>query len=288
MTNLTRTAYMAALLVVGANLAAAGATRQSRLNLGPGAVLTVVTSGGSVSLHPGTEQQVIVNSTTHSDRVEADVHATPDGKRGEVVTHVLSQQGASADDLRVDYDIAVPPGISVTLSTATAPITVQGVSGDISISSDTGQITVRQISKSHLHVRGVTAPVTLTDVIGTHVDITSTGGAVQLTQVSGPTVEVRTASGRITYNGDFAGGGHYLLSTHDAPIDVFMPAFASVDLTARSSTGAVDPPELPLEKKEHTNVLPAPGRSFTGTSHSGSASVELHSYSGRIRIKKQP
>ena len=178
-TNLTKTAYVAALLVLGANLAAAGTTRQSRLNLGKGAVLTVVSSGGSVSLHPGTEKQVIVNSTTHSDRVEADVHATPDGTRGEVVTHLLSQQGNGSDDLRVDYDIAVPPDISVTISTATAPITVSGVSGDISISSDTGQITVRQISKSHLHVRGVAAPVTLSDVIGTHVDITSTGGSVQ-------------------------------------------------------------------------------------------------------------
>lgn len=287
MTNLTKTAYVTALLALGTNLAlAAGTTQQSRLNLGKGAVLTIVSSAGSVSLHPGTEQQVVVSSTTHSDRVEVDVRATANGNRGEVVTHVLSQT-SSADDLRVEYDIAVPPGISVTISTATAPITVEGVSGDISISSDTGQITVRQMSKSHLHVRGVAAPVALSDVIGTHVDITSTAGAVQLTQVSGPTVEVRTASGRITYNGDFAGSGHYLLSSHDAPIDVFMPAFASVDLTAQSPHGTVEPPDFPLDKKEHSIVAPSPGRSFTGTSHSGSASVELHSYSGRIRVKKQ-
>jgi hypothetical protein len=108
-----------------------------------------------------------------------------------------------------------------------------------------------------------------------------------MSQVSGPTVEVRTASGRISYHGDFSGGGHYLLSTHDAPIDVFMPALASIDLTALSTHGAVDQPDLPFDKKEHTNVLSSPGRSFTGTSHSGSSSVELHSFSGRIRVKKQ-
>ncbi|HWZ43721.1 MAG TPA: DUF4097 family beta strand repeat-containing protein [Candidatus Saccharimonadales bacterium] len=287
MTQLTKTAYVAAVLVLGAHLAAASPTRQSRLNLGQGAVLTIVSSGGSVSLHPGAEQQVIVNSTTHSERVEADVHATPDGKRGEVITHVLTAQGLSADEMRVDYEIFVPAGISVIISTATAPITVAGVSGDISISSDTGQIVVRQVSKSHLHVRGVASAITLSDVIGTHVDITSTTGPVQMSQVSGPMVEVRTASGRISYNGDFSEGGHYKLSTHDAPIDVFMPALASVDLTALSSNGAVDQPDLPFDKKEHTNVPPSPGRSFTGTSHSGSSSVELHSYSGRIRVKKQ-
>ena len=287
MTQLTKTAYVAAVLVLGANLAAAGTTRQARLNLGQGAVLTVVSRGGSVSLHPGTEQQVIVNSTTYSDRVEADIHATADGKRGEVITHVLAQQGLSAEELRVDYVILVPAGISVAISTATAPITVAGVSGDISISSDTGQITVRQVSNSHLHVRGVASAIALSDVIGTHVDITSTTGPVQMSQVSGPTVEVRTASGRITYNGDFSSGGHYNLSTHDAPIDVFMPALASVDLTALSTHGAVDTPDLPFDKKEHSSFSSSPGRSFAGTSHSGSASVELHSYSGRIRVKKQ-
>jgi hypothetical protein len=273
-------------MILGAGLAVAGNVKQSRLNLGPGAVLTVVNGGGSVSLHPGNDRQVVVSATTYSDKVEADIHATPDGRRGEVITHVLSQQRLSADESKVDYDITVPSGISVIVNTATAPITVDSVTGDITVASDTGQITVRRVSQSHLHVRGVAAPVEMSEVNNTYVDITSAGGPVRLTQVTGPTVEVRTTSGSITYKGDFA-SGHYKFSTHDAPIDVSLPEFASVDLDARSTTGSVDSSAFPFEKKDHPTYTPPPGRAFAGTSHSGLSSVELRSYSGRIRVKKQ-
>lgn len=286
MTKLHTTAVIGALLAISASVAVASTTKRVSLKLGPGAVLNVTNPAGSVVLRPGTDQQVIVNATIYSGKVEMDAYTTPDGKRGEVISHAVGQQRPTGDEARVDYDITVPSGISVTISTATAPVTVEGVKGDISISSDTGLITVRQMSKSHLHVRGVAAPVVLSDVVNTHVDITSATGSVQLTQVSGPNVEVRTTKGPITYTGDFGGGGRYTLSTHDADIDVHMPEIASVDLTARSPNGSVDTPEF-LKQKEHTTFAPSQGRSFTGTSHSGSSSVELHSYSGRIRVKKQ-
>jgi hypothetical protein len=49
-------------MILGAGLAVAGNVKQSRLNLGPGAVLTVVNGGGSVSLHPGNDRQVVVSA----------------------------------------------------------------------------------------------------------------------------------------------------------------------------------------------------------------------------------
>jgi len=188
-------------LVMGTALAmAAPSTRQVNLAIAAGGVVSVVNNCGSVTIHQGSQRLVVVNATKHSDKVEVDAANTLDGNRVEIRTHSLPQQQPSREESKVDYDVAVPPGISVIVSTATAPITLDNVSGDVSLSSDTGLITVRNVGNSYLRIRGVAAPVVLSNITG-HVEVTSSGGSVQLTKVSGPKVTVGTTSGNITYAG---------------------------------------------------------------------------------------
>jgi DUF4097 and DUF4098 domain-containing protein YvlB len=132
----------------------------------------------------------------------------------------------------------------------------------------------------------MTAPVTLKDVTISRVDIQSSGGAVRLSNVTGQRISASTTSGNIEYRGDCSGGGDYILTTHSGAIDMTLPATASVDLSARSTTGAVEN-AFPLQEKQHNPFVPKQGRSFAGTSNSGSSSVELQSFSGKIRVKKQ-
>lgn len=275
------------ILALGTLQALAADTRKEiRLEIAPGGTVNVVNNGGTVNIHGGTGRQVAAVYTTHSSKVEVDQSATPDKGRIELRTHALADQRPTSDEARVDYDITVPAGTPVTVSTATAPITVEGLTGDVVLSSDTGQITVRNIAKAHVHVRGVTAPVSLTDIVGGHVEIVSSGGAVQMVNVSGSKVSVGTASGNITYKGDCSGGGSYAFTTHSGAIDVTLPESASVDLSARSVTGSVQN-DFPLQAKTHSSFVPKSGSSFAGTSNSGLSSVELQSFSGKIRVKKQ-
>ncbi|HEY6254114.1 MAG TPA: DUF4097 family beta strand repeat-containing protein [Candidatus Angelobacter sp.] len=279
-------AIFGGVLLLGSVLAdAAESSRQTRLPIAPGGSVSVVNNCGSVTLHPGNQRQVVVNATTHSDKIEVDANSISDGKRVDIRTHPLPQQKPSPSESSVDYDIAIPPGVSVTITTATAPITVEDISGDLSLSSDTGVVTVKNAAHARLEVRGVAAPVVLSDVTG-QVQVTSSNGSVQLTHVSGSRVRVSTTSGNIAYHGDFSGGGSYFLATYSGAIDVTLPATASVDLTARSLKGSVEN-DFPLQAKSHMTFVPDQGRSFAGTSNSGSSSVELESFSGRIRVKKQ-
>lgn len=280
------TAILSSVLLLGSAFAAvADSTRQTRLAIAPGGSVNIVDSCGSVTLHPGNQRQVLVNTTTHSDKIEVDANSVAEGKRVDIRTHALPQQKPSSAESSVDFDIAVPPGVSVVVSTATASITIEGLSGDVSLSSDTGVIRAKNAANTHLEIRGVAAPVVLSDVSGS-VQIISSGGSVQLTNVSGPRISVGTTSGNITYHGDFSGGGSYRLTTHSGLIDVTLPASASIDLTARSLKGSVEN-DFPLQAKSHLTFVPDEGRSFAGTSNSGSSSVELESFSGRIRVKKQ-
>jgi DUF4097 and DUF4098 domain-containing protein YvlB len=272
--------------LVALNALAQDTRNETRMDIAPGGIVTVVNGAGSVNIHAGSGRQVVVIYTTHSNKVEVDQTATADKGRVEILTHALPDQKPTAEESRVDYDISVPAGVAVTVSTATAPITVDGLKADTNLSSDTGQVVVRGVSKAHVHVRSVTAPITLANISGGHVEITSSGGAVQLTNVSGPLVKIGTTSGNITYQGDCSGGGAYTFITHSGAIDVTLPQTASVDLSARSVNGTVVN-DFPLQTKSHTSFVTKAGSSFTGTSLSGSSSVELQSFSGRIRVKQQ-
>jgi DUF4097 and DUF4098 domain-containing protein YvlB len=281
---------MMAVFVLGAASASTFASEnrnEARLDIAPGGTINVVNSAGSVNVHSGNSRQVVVVSIARSAKIEVDQNTTPDKKRVEIVTHAKLDQKPTGEEARVDFDISVPAGVSVTVSTGTAPVSVDGITGEmVSLSSDTGQVTVRNVAKAHVHVRSVTAPVSLAGIDHGHVEINTAGGAVQMTNVSGPLVSVGTTSGNITYSGDCSGGGTYRLTTYSGAIDVNLPATASVDLSARSVTGPVQN-DFPLQEKAHNSFVTKAGSSFSGTSHSGSSSLELHSFSGRIRVKQR-
>src|SRR5262245_56085158 len=197
---------MVALSATGALALPTDAHNETRLEIAADGAVNVINSAGVVNVHSGSGHQVVVAYTTHSPKVEVDQSSSPDRQRVEIRTHVLQEQKLSPEEARVDYDITVPAGISLTVSTGTAPITVDGVSGDVERSSSTGEIVVRNVAKAHVHVRRVATPISLTNITRGHVEITSAGGAVQLTNVGGPFVSVGTTSGDITYRGDCSGG----------------------------------------------------------------------------------
>jgi DUF4097 and DUF4098 domain-containing protein YvlB len=275
------------LTLCAAAASAADNRKETKLELVPGGNITVVNGSGSVTLRSAfSGRQVLVAYPTHSDKIEVDLNTTADKQRIELRTHAIAGQKPTADEAKVDFEIAVPPGAAVNVSTVSAPVTAEGISGDITLSSETGQIDVHNMAKSHLHVRSMNAAVSLTGIGATHVDVQSNGGAVHMSNVTGPRVAVGTTSGNVDYRGDCSGGGDYILTTHSGEIDVWLPKTASVDLAAHSRTGSVEN-EFPLEEKPHHPDPSSPGSSFRGTSNSGSSSVELQSFSGKIRVKKQ-
>ena len=258
--------------------------KEARFDISPNGTLNLVNNSGSVTLHSGSGHQVLVSYTVHSDKVEVDQNATK--QRIELRTHALLNEKPTADEAKVDYEITVPAGVSVNVTTVSANITAENLSGDIGLSSETGNVDVKNVSKAHLRIRSMNATVNLDNVTANIIDIQSAAGAIQLKNVTGQRVAANTTSGNITYRGDCSGGGDYLFTTHSGAIDMMLPETASVDLTARSTSGSVEN-EFPLREKTHNTFVPQQGRSFAGTSNSGLSSVELQSFSGKIRVKKQ-
>jgi DUF4097 and DUF4098 domain-containing protein YvlB len=264
----------------------AEARKEFRLDVATGGNFILSNNAGSVSLKAGSGRQVIVAYTAQSNKVEVDQSSTSDHRRIEITAHALPDQKPTAEESRIDFEISLPAGTYVTVNTATATITAENLSGDISLSSDTGQITLHDVAKSNVQVHTVTGTVNLSNINGGQVEVISSAGAVQLANVNGPRVKIGTGSGNITYNGDCSGMGNYIFTTHSGAIDMSLPQTASVDITARSVSGDVQN-DFPLSQKTHTSFTPQAGRSFAGTSNSGASSVQLQSFSGKIRVKKQ-
>lgn len=275
--------WVLVLLFSCATLAAAAENRKEfHYNLGPHSNVTVINQFGGVTVLPSSDGQVGVVALLHSNKVEVD--ATQRGSRLELRTHFLAN--ASPDDGRVDYQLRVPADASLRVRSTSGPISVQGINSDMTLEGDAAEVAVRQARGGHIHIHTLSGPVRLANVEHGFIEVVSVSGPVTLENTDGPMVTVNTTDGKITYTGDFGDGGEYSLANHSGDIEVSLPASASVDITATSATGTVTN-DFPFHPVAHSSVPLTQGKSFAGTSNSGSSSVRLRSFSGKIHVQKR-
>lgn len=267
-----------------AALASSAQTRKEmKFPVGPGSSLTVTNDFGPVTVHVAPGSQILATATLFPDQTEID--QTHNGSRVELFTHSVQQHPAAAPS-RVAFDVTVPADCDVIIHSSAGPISIEKLHGDINADGDLTNIDVHDVGGGHVHLRTLKGTVTLTNVTDGHVEISSVSGPVILNNVSGPNVEVNTTNGSITYTGMFSDSGDYEFTTHSGDINVTLPANASIDVAARSVTGKVEN-DFPFRPKQHVPFPVTSGRAFAGTSNSGASSVQLRSYSGTIRVKKQ-
>src|ERR1700704_587653 len=114
---------------------AADTRKEAKIDIAAGGTVNIVSGGGSIVLHSGAGHQLLVTYTVHSQKIEVDQNASANKQRVELLTHVLPGEKPTADEAKVDYDVTVPAGVSVNVSTTSAPITADGLNADIGLSS---------------------------------------------------------------------------------------------------------------------------------------------------------
>jgi len=282
MLNYVRTAKFAALGVLVIAVVAAGEVRKEyRFHVRRHASVSVINQYGPISVKPTTGNQVVVNAVLHSDKVEVD--SSQGGNHVSIVSHLLPE--ADAESGRVDYEVLVPADANVTMRSTTGALHVERLHGDVVLEGNTATVDVRDMSDGHVHVKTLDGPVVLTNVSDGHVEITSVSGNVVLNSVNGPMVYVNSTSGKIHYDGDFGEGGEYSLMTHTGDIEALAPAYASINVVARSNQGKVEN-DFPLQPT-HNSFFAKAGSTFAGTMGKAASTVKLFSLSGKIHLKKR-
>jgi hypothetical protein len=277
-----RAAILAAAAILAMSGFALSQTRQEfRFKVGHKTTVSIANQYGPVSVKPIAGKLVVVTATVYSDKVEIDQHHS--GKRVSVLSHLLP--GATPETGRVDYEVLVPSNATVSIRSATGPVHIEKLNGDVSLEGATANVEVRDLTSAHVHVRSMDGPVTLTNISDGNVEITSVRGDVIMNAVNVTRLQVNSTSGKINYAGDFGDAGEYILTSHTGDIEATAPAYASFDVTARSEHGQVQN-DFPLAP-EHTSFVVRAGSAFAGTMNKAASSVKLLSFSGKIHLKKR-
>jgi len=160
-------------------------------------------------------------------------------------------------------DITVPAALDLKLYTNSKNIEVDGVSGQVVLSSNSGTITV-----THSTLSGSSLLV-------------NNSGAINATQdnLSGP-VTFNNNGGSITFNGSIDSNGTYQFQSNSGTIDVTLPRNTSfhLDATANSANNASitsDFPGLPVKKAAIHADVGSPPRALV-TLYNNGGSIKLH------------
>src|SRR5258708_11424929 len=274
-------AMMTVVMLAGLAFGAGVVRKDLHFKVGKHSVVSVNNQYGSVTVKAGAPHQVIVTAVLHSDKVELD--QSKSGSRVNLVSHLLP--GADATTGVVEYEIQVPPDANLTLHSGNGAVRAERLHGDVLVEGTDGPLEIVDCGDGHVHVRTLNGKVSLTNVHNGHIEISSMGGDVVLNHVDGPFVKVSSNSGKIQYDGDFGAAGIYDFASYTGNIDALAPAYASIDVLARSTNGPVQS-DFSLEPK-HAPFAMKVGSAFAGTLNKAASSVNLFSFSGKIHLKKR-
>jgi len=254
-----------------------------RYPINAGTSVSIVNAYGPVTVRTSSSNQLLISATPHSSKVEID--QSKNDARVEIHSHVLQQ--ATPAEAQVDYDVQLPPGVSLWVRSSDGPILVTGVrAADVTCEGESARVEVKDGGSGHVHVRTVTGEIVLTNLKDAHTEVASISGDIVVRGVSGRFISVNTTKGKISYDGGFEGGGEYVLSTHSGDINVAMPSDASVEISARSVMGTVED-SAHMQPAPHPSFAPSQGKALAGVMNAGASAVKLRSMTGNITVKKK-
>jgi len=251
-----------------------------------GTRLRVHNQGGDIIVKAWDRNQLRVQAS-HSPRVEITIQT-----RGAVVElEARGRRGFSS--ALVDYRVTVPTWMALDLDGMYAEISVDGVRAPVKANTLEGNILVKGGAESvtlstvngrievsgargRLELNAVSTGIRVSDVQG---DITAetVSGSIDLRRIDAKIVEAQTVSGDVIYEGRVADGGSYSLVSHSGEVVFAMSEGSNATINTATASGEVES-SFPLQTERSGR------RRQVYRTGSGSATVDLETFSGDIRI----
>jgi hypothetical protein len=170
----------------------------------------------------------------------------------------------------------------ISLSRVTRAVEATTISGDLSLRDSAGRIKMAtvngDIDASNISALGP----------GDDFSVNSTGGDITLENVAQARLNANTTSGTITMTGQLAQRGSYTLNTFSGDVVLNIPQTSAFRINARAPQGGITTDFAVKSAGEaDSQNLPQGGR-LTGTYGTGDwASLNIHSFSGTVRLQKR-
>ena len=225
-----------------------------------------------------------------------EIQVTQTGDRVRVHTRYPENGG----HVSVDYDVSLPEGTSVTLSSVSGDIELEGVEGETQIESVSGEVKVNRAgrlvraksvsgdvtvdaasSRAELEISSVSGDVRVNGVTATSLEVGSVSGDVLVGEATSDRATLKSVSGDIRYSGPFAPSGRYEFKSHSGDVRIVISNDAGFELDAKTFSGEIES-EFPLtvhSMKER--------RKLSGVYGDGGAFIDASSFSGSITLSKR-
>lgn len=169
-------------------------------------------------------------------------------------------------------------GGDITLSGIEQGINASTYQGDVTVENSTGAINLETTNGNVLAYD--VAPGEIGDIFKAK----SISGAISLEKIGHRQNEITSNSGSVNFVGEIQSGGQYDFRTQNGAISLAIPETSSCKINASYGFGAFNT-EFKLDNLVKSSLSRT--QSLTARIGSGDASVNLTTYSGSIRLKKQ-
>ncbi len=252
------------------------------LQLVEGEIVVTAGTGNQVRIHAYTERGRLQFSASAS-RVSLDVNST----RGRV------------GDTR--YEVTVPVGVRLELSSVSGDISAHGskgemeigaVSGDVDVSDGVGTIDIESVSgniraarlSGESRIDAVSGDVELTDVSGT-LELETVSGEITLEAMKLKSLRTETVSGELMYDGTLDPQGRYEFHSQSGDIRLRLPASAGGTVRVETFSGSVDS-EFSMTMQPGDHGMGEHPKRLEFTFGKGGARITAETFSGDITIEK--
>jgi DUF4097 and DUF4098 domain-containing protein YvlB len=251
---------------------------------------------GSITLVGWDRNEVHVTGTLGDDVENLEIDAAPN----RVSISVEIREGRHVDDADAVLRIQVPAACRAEISTISADITTDGLTGSLGLESVSGSISAAGRMRD-LTVESISGTVTL-PVVADEVSLSLVSGDVEMDTTT-PRLNIESVSGDITLvarqlthltcssvSGDihFTGAllpeGEYDFEAHSGNVRIALPAGTDADFDVSTFSGDITN-GLSGEQPAHEKL--DLGKELEFTLGKGSASVSIESFSGDISLVRQ-
>jgi DUF4097 and DUF4098 domain-containing protein YvlB len=234
---------------------------------------------GIVTVRGWQRQEVKVIAANFTRNVEIDTELI--GGKVKIATHVLDKL-ATAEKARVDYQIFVPEDSNLDIQTNMGTLEVENIRGKIEIDAVEATVKVQGVS-GYLQARSLGSKLTISNASGI-VQTNTVSGDILFDHLQSNSVNANSTLGNISYDGEFISRGKYAFITNEGAILIHCAEQASVEWDAKTVKGVIES-DLPITSKKHSSVSRDNGKQcLLGTLNRGEATVQLSTFSGKIKI----
>lgn len=165
------------------------------------------------------------------------------------------------NDTRVDFTVRLPADLQVDVKTVSGDVVGRGLSGTLELATVSGDLHLAEVRAGSL-------------------EASSVSGDVELEGVDAREVDAETVSGDVTYAGPIHKGGRYYFKTLSGDVELTVPGEPDATLRGSTFSGRLvsDFPTSQADRRRRNR--------FSATWGGGSATIDVESFSGDVRIRQ--